>query len=110
LRAVRARLGLRDKVRVIHGDGLAEITALLQAQAIGAASLVHVDPFAFRAAGPGVGSALELVTSLAAAGIPTFAWYGLTAVPACASRPGSSYPDPRRPEDAVPPCRAGQRA
>ena len=47
-------------------------------RAIGAASLVHVDPFDFRAAGPGAVSALELVTSLAAAGIPTFAWYGLT--------------------------------
>ncbi len=78
LRAARERLGLRDKVRVIHGDGLAETTALLHAQAIGAASLVHVDPFDFGAAGPGASSALELVTCLAAAGIPTFAWYGLT--------------------------------
>jgi 23S rRNA A2030 N6-methylase RlmJ len=79
LRAARERFGLRDEVRVIHGDGLAETTALLQAHAIGAASLVHVDPFDFHAAGPGVVSALELVTCLAAASIPTFAWHGLTA-------------------------------
>jgi 23S rRNA A2030 N6-methylase RlmJ len=79
LQAARERLGLRDKVEVIHGDGLAETTALLQARAIGAASLVHVDPFDFRAAGPGAVSALELVTCLAAAGIPVFVWYGLTA-------------------------------
>ena len=79
LRAVRERLGLQDQVRVIHGDGLAETTALLQAHAIGAASLVHVDPFDFRAAGPTAVSALQLVTCLAAASIPTFAWYGLTA-------------------------------
>lgn len=79
LRAARERFGLRDKVRVVHGDGLAETTALLQAHAIGAAGLVHVDPFDFRAAGPGIFSALELVTCLAAASIPTFAWYGLTA-------------------------------
>jgi len=79
LQAARERLGLRDKVGVIHGDGLAETTALLHAHAIGAASLVHVDPFDFRAAGPGVVSALELVTCLAAASIPAFAWYGLTA-------------------------------
>ena len=78
LRAARERLGLRDKVRVIHGDGLAEVAALLRAHAIGAASLVHLDPFDFGADGPGVVSALELVTCLAAAGIPTFAWYGLT--------------------------------
>jgi 23S rRNA A2030 N6-methylase RlmJ len=78
LRAARERLGLRDKVRVIHGDGLAEVAALLRAHAIGAASLVHLDPFDFGAAGPGVVSALELVTGLAAASIPTFAWYGLT--------------------------------
>lgn len=82
LQAARERLGLRDKVGVIHGDGLAETAALLQAHAIGAASLVHVDPFDFGAAGPGVVSALELVTRLAAGGIPTFAWYGLTAAPA----------------------------
>jgi 23S rRNA A2030 N6-methylase RlmJ len=82
LQAARERLGLRDKVRVIHGDGLAETSALLQARAVGAASLVHVDPFDFRAAGPGVVSALELVTCLAAARIPTFAWYGLTAASA----------------------------
>ena len=79
LRAARERLGLRDRVRVVHGDGLAEVAALLHAQAVGAASLVHVDPFDFRAAGPGVVSALEVVCFLAAASIPTFAWYGLTA-------------------------------
>jgi 23S rRNA A2030 N6-methylase RlmJ len=79
LRAARERLGLQDQVRVIHGDGLAETTALLQAHAIGAASLVHVDPFDFGTAGPVVVSALQLVTCLAAASIPTFAWYGLTA-------------------------------
>jgi 23S rRNA A2030 N6-methylase RlmJ len=82
LQAAGERLGLRDTVRVIHGDGLAETSALLQAHAIGAASLVHVDPFDFRAAGPGVVSALELVAGLAAASIPTFAWYGLTAASA----------------------------
>jgi len=79
LRAARERFGLRDKVRVIHGDGLAETTALLQAHAMGAASLAHVDPFDFRAADAGVVSALDLVTCLAAASTPTFAWYGLTA-------------------------------
>ncbi len=77
LRAARERLGLHDKVGVIHGDGLAETTALLQNHVIGAASLVHVDPFDFRAAGQGPVSALELVTRLAAASIPTLAWYGL---------------------------------
>jgi 23S rRNA A2030 N6-methylase RlmJ len=77
LLAAGERLGLRDNVGVIHGDGIAETTALLQAHAIGAASLVHVDPFDFDAAGPGAVSALELVTRLAAASIPTFAWYGL---------------------------------
>jgi 23S rRNA A2030 N6-methylase RlmJ len=82
LQAARERFGLRDNVRVIHGDGLAETTALLQAHAIDAASLVHVDPFDFRAAGPGLVSALELLTCLAAASIPTFAWYGLTAASA----------------------------
>jgi 23S rRNA A2030 N6-methylase RlmJ len=80
LQAARERLALRDNVRVIHGDGLAETMALLQAHVIDAASLVHVDPFDFRAAGPGVVSALELVTHLAAASIPTFAWYGLSAL------------------------------
>jgi 23S rRNA A2030 N6-methylase RlmJ len=40
LRAARERLGLRDKVRVIHGDGLAETTALLRGHAIGPASYV----------------------------------------------------------------------
>lgn len=79
LQAARERLGLRDKAEVIHGDGLAKTTALLQAHAISAASLVHVDPFDLHAAGPGVASALELVRRLAAASIPTFAWYGLTA-------------------------------
>jgi hypothetical protein len=34
LQAARERLGLRDKVRVIHGDGLAETAALLQAHAL----------------------------------------------------------------------------
>jgi 23S rRNA A2030 N6-methylase RlmJ len=82
LQAARERCGLRDEVRVVHGDGLAETTALLQAHAIGAASLVHVDPFDFHTAAPGVVSALELVTCLAAASIPTFAWYGLTAASA----------------------------
>ncbi len=79
LRAAGERFGLRDKVRVTHGDGLAQTATLLRAHAIDAASLVHVDPFDFRAAAPGVVSALELVTCLAAASIPTFAWYGLTA-------------------------------
>jgi 23S rRNA A2030 N6-methylase RlmJ len=79
LLAARERFGLPDKVRVVHGDGLAETTALLQTSAVGAASLVHVDPFDFHAAGPGVISALELVMCLAAARIPTFAWYGLSA-------------------------------
>jgi 23S rRNA A2030 N6-methylase RlmJ len=79
LRAARERFGLRDQIRVIHGNGLAKATKLLQAHAIGPASLVHVDPFDFRAAGPGVVTPLELVTCLAAASIPTFSWYGLTA-------------------------------
>jgi 23S rRNA A2030 N6-methylase RlmJ len=78
LEAARDRSGLQDNVRLIHGDGLAETAALLRAQAIDAASLVHLDPFDFRAAGPGVVSALEMVTFLAAASIPTFAWYGVT--------------------------------
>ena len=78
LRAARERLGLQEVVQLIHGDGLAETTALLQGHAIGAASLVHVDPFDFHAAEPTAASALQLVTRLAAAGIPTFAWYGLT--------------------------------
>jgi 23S rRNA A2030 N6-methylase RlmJ len=78
LQAARDRIGLQGNVRLIHGDGLAETSALLRAQAIDAASLVHMDPFDFRAAGPGVVSALEMVTLLAAASIPTFAWYGLT--------------------------------
>jgi 23S rRNA A2030 N6-methylase RlmJ len=38
LRAAREHFGLRDEVRVIHGDRIAETTALLQAHAIGAAS------------------------------------------------------------------------
>jgi 23S rRNA A2030 N6-methylase RlmJ len=79
LQAARERLGLQDKVEVFHGDGLAEAAALLQAHAVGAASLVHVDPFDFSPDGPGAVSALELVTRLAAANVPTFAWYGLTA-------------------------------
>lgn len=79
LQAARERLGLRDKAEVICGDGLAETMALLHAHAIGAASLVHVDPFDFGAAGSGVVSALELITRLATAGTPAFAWYGLTA-------------------------------
>jgi 23S rRNA A2030 N6-methylase RlmJ len=78
LQVASERLGLGDEVQVIHGDGLAETTALLQAHAIGVASLVHVDPFDFREAGPLGVSALQLVTCLAAASIPTFAWYGLT--------------------------------
>ena len=78
LQAARERLGLREEVAVIHGDGLAEAMALLQTNAVGAASLVHVDPFDFGAAGPGVVSTLDLVRCLAAASIPTFAWYGLT--------------------------------
>ena len=79
LQAARERLGLRDKAEVIHGDGLAQTTALLRAGAIGPASLVHVDPFDFHAAGPGAVSGLELIVCLAAAGIPAFAWYGLSA-------------------------------
>jgi hypothetical protein len=82
LRAARERLGLPDKVRLICGDGLAETAALLQGNGIGAASLIHVDPFDFGAAGAGAPSALELVACLAAAGIPTFAWYGLAAASA----------------------------
>ncbi len=78
LRAARERLGLQEEVEVIYGDGLAQTAALLQAHAIGAASLAHVEPFDFRATGPTAISALQLVTGLAAAGIPTFAWYGLT--------------------------------
>ena len=78
LGAARDRIGLQDNVRLIHGDGLAETAALLRARAIDAASLVHLDPFDFRAAGPGVVSALEIVTLLAVASIPTFAWYGVT--------------------------------
>jgi 23S rRNA A2030 N6-methylase RlmJ len=78
LGAARDRIGLQDNVRLIYGDGLAETAALLRAQAIDAASLVHLDPFDFRAAGPGVVSALEIVTLLAVASIPTFAWYGVT--------------------------------
>ena len=78
LRAARERLGLQKEVQVIDGDGLAETTALLRAHAIGSAGLVHVDPFDFGAAGSSAASALQLVTRLAAAGIVTFAWYGLT--------------------------------
>lgn len=82
LRAARDRLKLQDKAEVIHGDGLAEAAALLRAGALSAASLVHVDPFDLRAAGPGALSALELVAGLAAASIPTFTWYGLSTTPA----------------------------
>ncbi|HEY1616660.1 MAG TPA: 23S rRNA (adenine(2030)-N(6))-methyltransferase RlmJ [Streptosporangiaceae bacterium] len=81
LRAARERLGLQDKAEVIHGDGLAHAAALLRAGALSAASLVHVDPFDLPAPGPGGLSALDLVTRLAAAGVPVFAWYGLTARP-----------------------------
>jgi len=79
LQAAGEHLGLRDEAEAICGDGLAGTKELLQAHAIGAASLVHVDPFDVCAASPGTVSALELVTDLAAAGIPTFTWYGLTA-------------------------------
>ncbi len=77
LRATRDRLGLQDRVEVVHGDGLAETLALLETRAIGQASLVHVDPFDFRAPGPGGISAQDLVGRLAAAAVPTFVWYGL---------------------------------
>lgn len=79
LQAARERLGLRDKVEVIHGDGLAQTTALLRAGALDTASLVHVDPFDYRATGPGPGavSAAELITCLAEVDIPAFVWYGL---------------------------------
>jgi 23S rRNA A2030 N6-methylase RlmJ len=78
LRAARDRLRLGDQVAVINSDGLAETAALLQAGALSGASLVHVDPFDFDAADPGAPSAAELLPRLAAAGIPAFAWYGLT--------------------------------
>jgi 23S rRNA A2030 N6-methylase RlmJ len=78
LRVARERLSLQKEVQVIDGDGLAETTALLEADAIGSAGLVHVDPFDFGAAEPSATSALQLATHLAAAGIATFAWYGLT--------------------------------
>ncbi len=77
LLAARDRLGLRDRVRVVHGDGLAETLGLLGARLIGRASLVHVDPFDFRAPGPGGVSALDLAGRLAAAAIPVIAWYPL---------------------------------
>ena len=77
LLAARDRLGLHDRVRVIHGDGLAETLTLLEARAIGQESLVHVDPFDFHAPGPGGVSAQDLVRRLAEAAVPTFAWYGL---------------------------------
>jgi 23S rRNA A2030 N6-methylase RlmJ len=79
LQAARERLGLQDIVEVIQGDGLAKTMALLRDHAITRASLVHVDPFDFRVAEPDGVSALELLTCLAAASIPTFAWYGLEA-------------------------------
>jgi 23S rRNA A2030 N6-methylase RlmJ len=75
LLATRDRLGLLDKVQVVHGDGLAETLALLETRAIGQASLVHVDPFDFRAPGPGGVSAQDLVGRLAAAAVPTIFWY-----------------------------------
>jgi 23S rRNA A2030 N6-methylase RlmJ len=81
LRAARDRLGLQDEAEVIHGDGIAHAAALLSAGALSAASLVHVDPFDLPAPGPGGLSALDLVVRLAAAGVPVFAWYGLTAQP-----------------------------
>jgi 23S rRNA A2030 N6-methylase RlmJ len=77
LLATRDRLGLPDRVRVVHGDGLAETLALLETRAIGQASLVHVDPFDFREPGPGGASARDLVVRLAAGAIPTFVWYHL---------------------------------
>ena len=77
LLAARDRLGLQDRVRVVDGDGLAETLELLETRAIGQASLVHVDPFDFRAPGPGGVSAHDLVGRLAAAAIPTFVWYHL---------------------------------
>ena len=78
LLATRDRLGLQDEVQVVHGDGLAETLALLETRAIGQASLVHVDPFDFRAPGPGGVSAQDLVGRLAAAAVPTIVWYPLT--------------------------------
>jgi 23S rRNA A2030 N6-methylase RlmJ len=77
LLAARDRLGLQDRVQVVHGDGLAETLALLETRAIGQASLVHVDPFDFRAPGPGGVSVQDLVGRLAAAAIPTIVWYHL---------------------------------
>ena len=77
LLAARDRLGLQDRVEVVHGDGLAETLALLETRAIGQASLVHVDPFDLRAPGPGGVSAQDLVGRLAAAAIPTIVWYPL---------------------------------
>jgi 23S rRNA A2030 N6-methylase RlmJ len=77
LLATRDRLGLQDRVQVVHGDGLAETLALLETRAIGQASLIHVDPFDFHAPGPGGLSARDLVGRLAAAAIPTIVWYPL---------------------------------
>jgi 23S rRNA A2030 N6-methylase RlmJ len=77
LLATRDRLGLQDRARVVHGDGLAQTLALLETQAIGRASLVHVDPFDFREQGPGGVSARDLVVRLAADAIPTIVWYHL---------------------------------
>ena len=77
LLATRDRLGLLDKVQVVHGDGLAGTLALLETRAIGQASLVHVDPFDFPAPGPGGVSAQDLVERLAAAAVPTIVWYPL---------------------------------
>jgi 23S rRNA A2030 N6-methylase RlmJ len=77
LLATRDRLGLQDRVQVVHGDGLAETLGLLETRAIGQASLIHVDPFDFHAPGPGGLSARDLVGRLAAAAIPTIVWYPL---------------------------------
>ena len=77
LLAARDRLGLHDRVQVVHGDGLAQTLTLLETRAIGQASLVHVDPFDYGAPGPGGISAQDLVGRLAAAAVPTFLWYGL---------------------------------
>jgi 23S rRNA A2030 N6-methylase RlmJ len=81
LRAARDRLGLRDRAEVIHGDGIAHAAVLLRDGALSKASLVHVDPFDLPAAGPGGLSALDLIARMTAAGIPVFAWYGLTTRP-----------------------------
>jgi hypothetical protein len=68
---VSARSRSRDcgRSRCLDGDDLPPLPD--------SASLVHVDPFDFRAAGPGFVCALELVTCLGAASTATLAWYGL---------------------------------